>query len=352
MRCEDARQWMADNPGKHDRRVAEHVSACPSCARFAEADRLVGRMFRLAASEEAVPSFEQTRSLINARISGQTIWEKIMLPIKDQYLARPRFTAGLCLAVITVLFITLVPFSVTRTVAYQVSLSNVDARAVASSELVTTALLTAGLEDLRITSAYDEVNGEYEISGIPSEIEAREIAEAVRVVVSPKVRIAVKPVVRSVSATIYAQVADKVKPREVAPVRVRFEDGQLVIGKTSLTALLRATGLTDEEVQAEIEKLFAGMAISHEVKVQSAILYDGSATRSLVLRMKADSLSGDIEPEIEVFSDDDVVGLRYGMDSSRVPVNAIIQFEVVGDIDGKEVRANDVILRLKLKKDQ
>ena len=344
MRCKDVRVWINEDHDRPDKAVVEHIINCSSCARAAEASRMLERLMASAREEESELSLADVRRCVESNANRQTRWQRFVTAITGGYVLRPGLLTGFSTAVVTLLFITLVPFSFDRTVSYSVSLEGADLHAAASSELITGALTAAGYENLALVLPEDEPAGNYAISGIPSEGEAVQIAAAIRTVVNDRVRVAVKPIVSRISCSIAAQVAERVKQEDAKPIRLRFEDGNLIIAETNLSALLKATDMTDEQVEVEIERLFAGQVVSEDVTVRSAVSYDGNARRALRLKMNVDSL-GRLEPVLEILSDGDTLSFDDKIDTAGLPHRAILEIET---LDG-EHHESSLVLRLKLK---
>nr|MBN2276775.1 hypothetical protein [candidate division Zixibacteria bacterium] len=240
MRCREAIRRINENAGELDRVTVEHIKQCPSCARAAESARQLQRLLESAKTKDTGPmtDFSQMRSKIE-EMSSSPKKETIMSAMKNQLMTRPKLLAGLGLALGVFLFITLVPFSYTTTVGYQITLADVPSTAVEPGR-IGEALAALGYGEANVNLN----EGECLISNLPDKKAAREAAIAFTALTGMSTEPVIEPMIARVSGSIYAQVMNN--------FRVEVD----------------TQGKTDQEIAAEIrQKLAAGGMIDPNVSV-------------------------------------------------------------------------------------
>jgi hypothetical protein len=337
MRCEEARRLISQGAGAPDKLLIEHIGQCPDCARFAEASRLTEQLLRDAGKPEPVISFSAVRDRVNMIAKQQTTWEKIMSQIRDQYQTRPRLMTGMGLAVAVLFFIVLVPFSVNHTVGWNISMDGIDANAAPSPDLMNATLAAAGLGDVYVENISEDSNDgtlDEIYVNTPSKEEARHLARAIIASAAAEaVQVNVEPVIRIKSQTLLAQVYDRVKLEEDPPVRIRFEEGLLLINGEGIFETLRSPDLTDEEVKEEIGKI---MKLDEDTGAEASIEVETSEdgrTRIVEIQTTNASLSHALS-NIELHASDRVLAVKYGGDVDIPDSAAVVQVMVPDDDDG------------------
>ena len=241
LHCKEAIRRINNCAGELDREVSEHIESCPSCARAAEAAGVLRNALDAAANNDigdATP-FDRIRTRVEvAAVNVRK--ESIMEKVRNQVGARPRLVAGFGFAVVVFLFLTLVPFSYTITVGYDVIYSNLDNFGWDKGDRLIEALNTLGYSDAKVKMTPGGVT----IGNLPDYMAAREVAAAVRTVTGIEAPHEIVPIRQTVSGSLYAQVMDKIK------IEVNTE------------------GKTDAEIAEEIrQKLLAGGYDAADVKV-------------------------------------------------------------------------------------
>jgi len=242
LHCKEVIRLIDSHAGELDREVTEHIKSCPSCARAAEAAGVLRNTLDAATNNDigdATP-FDRIRSRTEAAVNARK--ENIMEKVKNQVGTRPRLIAGLGLAIVVFLFITLVPFSYTITVGYEVAFTNIENLEQIPAERVINAVKTLGYDKARIKV----FPGQMTIGNLPSYLAAKEVSAAVRTVTGIEAVPEIVPIRQTVSGSLYAQVMDKMK------IEVSTE------------------GKTDAEIAEEIrQKLIANGFDEADVKVTS-----------------------------------------------------------------------------------
>jgi hypothetical protein len=338
MRCEEAKRRMiegAEAPFKNSD-LAKHLGECTECARYAETTQLLDKLLvDEAERDQSVISFSTVRDRVNMTAKQQSIREKIMSQIKDQYHARPRLMAGLGVAVAAFFFVVLVPFSFTHTVGWKASLEGIDANAAPSPKLLNAALATAGLDDVYVENISDDkTEGSLReiLVRTRSSEEARQltraiIASATDDLVGELVQINVEPVIKIKSRTLLAQLYERVKVEEDPPVRIRFEEGMLLINGKGIFEILRSPELTDAEVKEEVLKVLKlkdkdDADVSVDVKTS-----DDLETRIVEIQATDVSLSHALS-NIELHASDRVIGVKYNGDVKVPDSVAVVELKI------------------------
>jgi hypothetical protein len=312
MRCEEARRLIGTGNGALDKSLREHIEECSGCARYAEAARVMEHLIDEAKKPEPVISFSAVRDRVNMNAEQQSTWEKIMSQIKDQYQTRPRIMAGMGLAIAVLCFMVLVPFSVDQTVGWKISMDGIDAQAMPSPEIMNAAFAAAGLDDVYVESRFDDdSNGKIKdiYVNTPSHEEARQLARAIVASASAEaVQVNIEPVVRIKSQTLIAQVYDRVKVEEDPPIRIRFEEGLLLINGQGIFDFLRSPELSDEAVR---DKLIRILKVEDDddsgVSVKVSTDYD-DMVRIVEIKAPSASLSHALS-DIELHASDKYFGI-------------------------------------------
>jgi len=244
MRCREAKRRIDAWPDRFDRDVLEHIRSCSSCAEAAEAARYLKEITVREKAADGVSStpLAEFRARAENRLINKQAKETIMSRIKSEVHSRPKLAAGLGLAFFVFLFITLVPFSYDKVVGYEVSFAAGETENAVTVKELTTAMKSLGYGRASIDTRPDKIV----IRFLPNRDAARETAAVFYALTGYAGEATIKPMVRKVSGSLYAQVRDK--------YRVEVE----------------TAGKTDQEIAAEIESKLAaeGLADSH-VEVQT-----------------------------------------------------------------------------------
>jgi hypothetical protein len=209
MRCKKVKRLIDEGIGLSDKSVTKHIRSCPSCARAAEAAGILRDSIKAAREND---NFQPTslafiRSRVEALAGARFEKETIMTAIKKQYKARPGLVAGLGVAIIAFLFITLVPFSYTRTVGYTATISGVDRSVDVTLEQFKGAIKALGYDDVIVERLPDG----YRVANLSSKEAAQKVAGAFAVMSGVESTAKIEPVVKHTSGSLYAQVKEKLK---------------------------------------------------------------------------------------------------------------------------------------------
>jgi hypothetical protein len=323
----------ADAP---ERELLEHIRQCPSCARFAEANRIMEQLLKEAQGAEPVISLSAVRDRVNMKMTHQSAWEKIMSRIKDQYQTRPRMMAGMGLAIAAFFFVILVPFSFTHTVGWKVSFDGIDANATPYPELLTAAFAAAGLDDVTVSKSSSDDLSDYYLVSTPSKEEAKQIVQAiisakieplVDVHIKPLVEVHIEPLVMVTRMPLLAQVYTQVKVGDEKRVRIRFDDRKILINDKGISKTLRSAALTDGEVKVQIEKILHqkdldDRGVSVDVKTS-----DDGKTRIVEIRASDAELTHELS-EIGLRAAGKAIDLYYKGDEEIPDSGMVIQLTV------------------------
>jgi hypothetical protein len=197
-----------------DKNLLEHLGKCPECAAYAEAISVMTDA--LASEKEAHDTGATPMPLIRSRLES-LMKEKAkkenstMAAIKKQINRRPRLIAGMGLAVTAFLFLTLVPFSYTKTIGYEVVFEGVDHAGMMPADRLENALSKLGFNDLSLDCRDDYCR----LALLPTRDRARMAAAAFKRLVEIDATPSVKAVTRTVSGSLYAQALEKRRKIEI-----------------------------------------------------------------------------------------------------------------------------------------
>lgn len=214
MSCRKIRERLNTRPLMLDEESRRHLENCPECAAFYRAMQVLDDGFK-AAREQDEPTTPVSELKIKVERKLEIAKEtSLMTQIKEQLGRRPTLAAGMVLAVLAFLFITLVPFSYTTTVGYNVIYSDLEKAPDISTERLAEALGALG---------YDRVNvnlggNNCELLNLPSYRAAEEAAVAFTAMTGISVNPRVEPIEAEVSGSLYAQVLDKRRTIEITAV--------------------------------------------------------------------------------------------------------------------------------------
>jgi hypothetical protein len=355
MRCSEARQRLIEScgavsDGADDRDLRRHLKTCPDCALFAQAERALRGDLGAATADDNTDNIPLSalKTRVEAKAAEKTIWRRIMSQIENQLNTRPRLLAGLGIALVAFLFVTLVPFSTTHIVGYNVSLAGVDPESKISPNLLAAAITAIGYENASVTLASTEESNDYTITNLPTEEEARAIASAFADAIDYEGEAEIEAVVQVSEEPLYVQVAGIVKRVETEPLKIQFKEGKIIIDGEEVAGTLQSRSTSDEDVKIKIEKLLDGLGVDDaDVFVESTTdSVDG--TRTVTIQMANGLTMEANEDMLEVYISDDAVGAIYDEDGSRIDEKGrvVVELPVEKKLDGR-----GVVLKVKLKED-
>jgi len=320
MRCKEAKRRISESDGRLDRELLEHISECPSCARAAEAAGILKRAFTAARENEL--SFSTPFEKIHHRIESEAAEKKgkvaIMAKIKRQLGARPALVTGFGLAIIAFLFVTLVPFSYTKTVGYNLTCPKPEGEYQISADKYKAALETLGFTDVNVKVA----DAYYEVANLQSRDAARQAALTYAALTGSEDEAEIKPVRKKVSGSLYAQAKENY-------ISMSVEDGKAKIS-------IDVSGKIDEEIkQAILDKLAAAGWTDADVQVST----NPDGNRQIRVHMASPNEEREAMLEVKMGDSAEDISMNFGM------AGAEIEIDTEGKSD-EEIR-HEVIEKLK-----
>jgi hypothetical protein len=211
MRCKEAIRLINNTADRSETttwppELLEHINNCPDCARAFKAISILNDSLK---SEKEKPiqttPMAEIRNRIAARIEKKKK-ESIMSVMKNHVNRRSGLVTSLSLAVIVFLLITVVPFSYTTTVGYDMVYTGLNGLNIEAGQLEQ-ALAALGYENAAV-----EYNGDNcLITNLPNKQAALETAIAFKAITGSIIEPDMKPIMATVSGSLYAQVKDKIK---------------------------------------------------------------------------------------------------------------------------------------------
>jgi hypothetical protein len=252
------------------------------------------------------------------------------------------------LAAIVIALLTLVPFPMSRTTGYQITLADLDEQSALSTDVLVSVLAAIGYEQVNVSVSRTVDQTVYAITNLPSETVAREIAAALSRVTTYGDGLTIEPVVEHITAPLYAQVAEKVKGEKKRPIQVQFEDGKLAIDGREFQSVVSSSEFSDAEVTTHIRSVLSDYGIgADEVTVNAETSADGY-TRRLELRLINDTLVQTDAPALEITVREGNTYLRASRDQ------ATLQGEdgFLLDVGKKKFAGKTIIVIIELKVDE
>lgn len=263
MRCHEARTRM-NGTRDHDTELLEHLRICAGCRRWGEAEgRLAQSLIECAKVDTGgTTPFSALKQTIENRIPVTPRKENhVMSSIVNQFKVHPRLSVSLVLAVAMFFIVSLVPFSYERISGYSASITiprsgNAELKAAD----IRSALDIFGHDKLGIGIEQTPEGTTYRLDKFATRAAAREAASAVRLLSGSNATVSVSPIFETVSASLYAQVRDRIVTINIDAVGK--SDAQL---ESEIASKLAENGLSGANVSVSTEA--GGMrkiSISHE----------------------------------------------------------------------------------------
>jgi hypothetical protein len=233
MRCRDVKRRLIEAV-ELDPEIIEHLKVCPSCAREAEAGRLLDSVFksiRERAVTDLTPFYALKAKLETLSSVKKEKEQSIMNKFKKEISSHPRFSFGIVAAACLFAFVLLVPISYNKTVGYNLVMSDINADSGVDPATVGDVVDAMGYAEVQISTSIDDRKLKIIFEDLPSKKAVNEIISAMTSLSQQEAMTEVSPVVIKEMGTIYAQVRDKID-------EIRVE----------------TKGKTDQEVKEEIEK--------------------------------------------------------------------------------------------------
>ncbi len=177
MRCAQARQRLTALHGDagDDRELIRHLRICADCAAFARAERALGRDLAAVAADEGRDDMPLSvvRSRVEARrhnLAHPKFKEvSLMSAALRQIKRRPTLSFSMAALVVILLAATLIPFSFTRTIGYEVAIAGVDRELAVDTVKVNTLLTALGVRDAAVALGDCDTTCVLKISSLKSE---------------------------------------------------------------------------------------------------------------------------------------------------------------------------------------
>lgn len=302
MRCKEAKRRISESDGGLDRELLEHISECSSCARAAEAAGILKHAFTAARENELNLStpFEKIRHRIESEAAEKKRKVAFMAKIKRQLGARPALVTGFGLAILAFLFVTLVPFSYTKTVGYNLTCPKPEGEYQISAEKYEAALETLGFNEVYVQAKEDY----YEVANLQSRDAAKQAALTYAALTGSEDEPEIKPVRKKVSGSLYAQAKENYI--------------NMAIKTDEQTISLEVSGKTDEEIkQAILDKLIAAGWTDADVQVST----DSEGLKQIRVQMGTPNEEREAMLELNMGDSAGAINLNLGMDGNELEID-------------------------------
>lgn len=334
MHCQRAKRLLNNNREFSDKELLEHLKNCPECTREADAARLLNKAFQEAGEKykNKATSLHIIQSNVIQKLKNDSIKKRgFMTQIRSEVNRRPKLAAGFILTIAVFLFITLVPFSYTRFVGYEVAFSNVGHLEDEQLQEIDDGLLALGFKDISVDVANSAIN----ISDIPSTAMAEEVVIFVNSMIGKTINSQIRTVFETVSGSLYAQVLEKNRTIEIDAKGKSTDEI-----REDVTQKLIAKGFSDPEVSVKklgdsIIDIYVNMKDSTENKMRQAafeLRISENSDRFEIPVMEKESADLDIDTEgktnAEIKAEIEAKLAREGKEGAKV--------EVISRPDGKK----------------
>lgn len=189
MRCNEARKRIADlnkkiSSGSIDDEIKRHIQSCPDCALFFQAERTINRDLEtiVAADDNDGMSVAEMRNRVESIAAMDRSKKpeefKFMSAIKKQLWARPRLSISLGTVIILLIFSTLIPIKMDRTIGYEVAVAGVDKNLAMDERKITELFIALGMEHVEYKVDGCEATCEMTISDLKTDMEKQLIIMA------------------------------------------------------------------------------------------------------------------------------------------------------------------------------
>lgn len=242
MDCREAKRRLNNPELLPDEELLKHLENCPDCNREADAAKLLNEAFLSAEDDlniETTPLTFIRSKIENSNIISTKKERGIMAQIKDQARRRPKLTAGFVLTFAAFLFITLVPFSYTKIVGYEIAFSNVGDLENDQLMKINKGIMALGYDDVSIEANRSGIT----VSKLSSRLAAAEVLILVNSIVENAINSRIQTVTEKVSGSLYAQALDKRKT-----IEINAKDKTTDEIKDEIKRKLIAEGFTDPEI--------------------------------------------------------------------------------------------------------
>jgi hypothetical protein len=280
-------RYRKANHHRSDRPAAGIPGSLPGRAR--EADHILEQSLTLARHETPAPAsaFDSLRALVESRATRRPEKENsIMLGFKYLLASNRKLSLAVVTSALVLAFITLVPFEYQRTIGYEATYASADPASRVNPTELATVLKGLGYRDIEIRVAKESAGERCTIKGLPSRSAVREATAVLAGMTGFEGEPSVKPMVETVSGSLYAQVACELR---AADFDFNFE------------------GKTDEEIKSMIlERLAAqGCANANVTVDRIGTSTSGEPRLKITVRM-GESGAGGVKCSLDDLNLDDL----------------------------------------------
>lgn len=250
MRCREAKRRL-NKTGEIDEELRKHLDGCPACSREFAARRLLDHTLEYARGEQERPAtpFPEIRARVAAHVGrGKEKEVSTMSKVKNQVASHPRFSIGLMAAVFVFVFVVLVPFSYDRTVGHNLAYTGLDSKYDLPPKMFTEILTSLGYGQAEVKLTRNGSSLDYRITGLPSETAAREASAAFTSLTGYSGEPVMTLVARKTSASLYAQVRDR-----LLEIKVESADKSEDEIKAEIEEKLREQGFANPDVTVTLK---------------------------------------------------------------------------------------------------
>ena len=248
MYCREVKRRL-NNKTELSTELIEHLKNCPVCAREAElAEMLDSALLSAKMTGDDSTPFAELKSRIITYAAEKHIEElSLMAKIKREIEHHPKFSLGVAFTIAVIAIMLLVPVSYNKTVGYDLSFKSPQQAGIVSQEQLIKLVSALGYGSAQVDIDQIQDGSEYRIANLPDNRAAREVEMALTEVTGQRGQVKVKPVVKAVTGSLYAQVKE----------RTRVE----IVTKSK----------SDEEIQQEIQTKLKEMGINFsDFKIKSS----------------------------------------------------------------------------------
>lgn len=302
----EIRHWRTDATNLE---LVRHLKSCRSCAAEASAAGLLEKVLRQSRETETENNtpFAAFRAKLETAQNAESKENSIMATIKSKLSRRPKLALGIGIAVVLLLFVTLVPLPYTKTVGYSVIYNGLNPAAIAEASNLPEALATVGYGDVALKVTDNSTT----VTNLPSRQAAREVALVISTLTGVKITPEIVEVIKEASGSLYAQALEEKRRIEI-----------------------NAEGKSDAEIEAAIiQKLAEAGYPGSQVTVTTSP--DGQ--RRIDVNMNKQDSSGEKKEQLEL----KVVG-----DNNNVGIDLPIKLEI--NAEGKTDAEIEAEVRAKL----
>lgn len=216
MRCREAKRRL-NSSAELDDELRAHLQTCESCSLKAAATRRLDVIFdQNRGREEEPPSpLSEIRERIDSILDGERKESSIMSKVKNQVNRHPGLGFSLAIAIFVFAMAVLIPFSYEKTVGYTVVYQGLDPAYEPAEGLLNRALASMGYDRATVDIEHRGTSFDCEIGNLSSKSAAREAAATFTAISGYDGVATILPVKKEISASLYAQVKDKLNRIEI-----------------------------------------------------------------------------------------------------------------------------------------